>query len=188
MKDLLLFGIQWSGKWTQSALLQKEYPWLYSYFSTWDIFRAINSTDNAIGNYVKDRIATWQLINDKVTLALFDAYMQTVIDESKNMLLDWFPRTIPQMEVMMDYLQQAHRDVIGIQFVISDDVAMQRMKERWRSDDTDVTIRHRLEQFHQKTQPVIDRFEKHWTLIKINAERKVSEIFEDLDRVIKATK
>lgn len=184
MKDVLIFGIQWSGKWTQAKLLTEAFPWLFSYFASWDLFRAIIWAENAIGKYLKDRMERWDLISDRVTISLFYVYLQTVIDEGKNMLIDWFPRTIPQMEKMMKLLTKYKREIIGIQFVLSDEVAIERMKGRGRVDDTDEIIRHRIDQFYEKTQPTINRFAEHGTLVKINADRPIEEIAIDVKRVI----
>ena len=58
MKDIVLFGIQGSGKGTQAQLLLEAFPQDFSYLSTGDVFRALTKSDNAIGNYVKNRIAS----------------------------------------------------------------------------------------------------------------------------------
>jgi len=184
MKDLLLFGIQWAWKWTQAKLIEEAFPDVFSYFSSWDMFRALTSAPNAIGNYVKDRIERGDLISDDVTLWLFDVYVQTVMDEDKSMLLDGFPRTIPQMEKMVGLMKKYERDPVGIQFVIPDDVAIERMLERGRKDDTEESIRHRIELFYEKTQPTIDWFAENWTLIQIDANRSVEEIAEDVKKAL----
>ena len=71
MKDIVLFGIQGSGKGTQSTLLQELYGDRLSYFSSWDIFRALKSHPNAIGDYLSNKLELGQLITDEVTISLF---------------------------------------------------------------------------------------------------------------------
>jgi adenylate kinase len=51
--------------------------------------------------------------------------------------------------------------------------------ERGRSDDTADAIKHRIDQFYDKTQPVIDFFSDNAPLIKIDANRSVEEIHQD---------
>lgn len=48
MKDILLFGIQGSGKGTQARKILTKYPQNFSYFEPGNILRAIKSNDNAI--------------------------------------------------------------------------------------------------------------------------------------------
>jgi adenylate kinase len=51
--------------------------------------------------------------------------------------------------------------------------------ERGRSDDTTEAIKHRINQFYDKTQPVIDFFSSNAPLIKIDANRSVEEIHSE---------
>jgi adenylate kinase family enzyme len=52
------------------------------------------------------------LIDDAVTISLFKAYFYTVIDSEKAMLLDGYPRTMPQMEAFLDLCAEKGRQVI----------------------------------------------------------------------------
>jgi adenylate kinase len=98
MKDIILFGAPGCGKGTQAELLIEKLAGIVSHISTGDVFRALVSQPNAIGKYVKDRMESGKLIDDQVTMSLFNAYFFTVLDEQKYMLLDGYPRSIPQMQ------------------------------------------------------------------------------------------
>jgi adenylate kinase len=176
--DILLFGIQWAWKWTQAKLLLDSVPNQFSYFSSWDIFRALCSSPNAIWDYLKARMETWELINNSVTNSLFETYFYTVLHENKSMLLDWFPRSIEQMDTMLGITNKHDRKLLWIQYTLPEDIAIQRMIERWRSDDTQQAIQHRIDQFYEKTQPVIDHFADHATLIKIDANESIDAIHQ----------
>ena len=56
MKDIVFFGIQGSGKGTQAKLLLQKYP-EFQYLEPGQIFRALNSNENLISNYVKETVA-----------------------------------------------------------------------------------------------------------------------------------
>lgn len=179
MYDILLFWIQWAGKGTQAKLLIDAMPWHFSYFSSWDIFRALCSAPNAIWDYLKARMEAGELINDKVTNSLFATYFHTVLDEKKFMLLDGFPRSVAQMEVMMKLTNTHERKLLGIEFTLPEDVAIERLMGRWRSDDNEEAIKNRINQFHKKTQPVLDWFGERAPLLRIDANRSVEEIHAD---------
>lgn len=183
-KDIILFGIQWSWKWTQAEEILKQFPWLYSYFATGALFRALIANENAIGNYLRERVENGDLIHDDVTIALFNAYMQTVIDDKKQMLLDGYPRTIEQMKSTIALMNKNKRTLLGIQLVLPDEVAIERMQERWRKDDTPESIQHRINQFYDKTQPMIDRFAENQNLIKVKADRTVEEVWADINKIL----
>lgn len=154
-------------------------PWSLSYFSSGDIFRALCSSPNAIWDYLKARMDAGDLINNSVTNALFETYFYTVLHEQKNMLLDGFPRSIAQMESMMKFTGKHDRKLLGVQFTLPEEVAIERLMERGRSDDTQDAIKHRIDQFYEKTQPVIDFFSDNAPLLKIEANRPVEEIHAD---------
>ncbi len=184
VKDLVFFGIQGSGKGTQAQKLIEVQPDIYSYFSGGDIFRALMSAPNAIGDYVKKTINKWILIDDKVTIALFQSYFYSVLDEKKAMLLDGYPRTKEQVDDLFVLAERENRNLFGIQFDLSEEKAIERALLRWRDDDTEEGIRLRIKQYYEKTQPVIDYFDQKGSLIKINADQSIEEIFEDLKNIV----
>ncbi len=176
MKDIVLFGIQWSGKGTQSQLLQEQYGDLISYFSSWDIFRALKSNPNAIGDYLGNRLELGQLISDEVTISMFRFYMTTILSDSKSMLLDGYPRSLTQLVDLVQQSLQYKRDVVGIYFELSREEAKRRMLWRGRSDDTLEAVDKRLDLFFEKTLPIIDLFGKFFPLIRIDASPSKEEV------------
>jgi len=183
-KDIILFGIQWCGKWTQANKLLDTFLDEFAYLSTGDVFRALTSQPNAIGDYVKKKINSGELIPDDVTIALFHTYFQTVLDSDKNMLLDWYPRTKKQIDNLFKLAEKENRELLGIYFDLSEEEAIERMKWRGRKDDTEDGIRYRLQQYYDKTVPVIDYFESKGKLIKINVDRSIEEIFVDFKKAV----
>lgn len=180
MDDIVLFGIQWSGKGTQAQLLVEAFPGQYTYFSSGDLFRALTSTDNAIGNYLKQRLATGQLIDDRVTNALFELYMHSVIDDGKAMLLDGYPRTVHQLELMIDVCKRYGRSMNAIAFTLPEETAIERMKARGRADDTDEAIKKRIAQYYASTVPMLDLWKKHFPLVEIDARPSIEAIHESV--------
>lgn len=56
MKDIVLFGMPGAGKGTQADLLKTYMPGTYVHLSTGDVFRALMSTSNAIGDHVREKM------------------------------------------------------------------------------------------------------------------------------------
>ena len=184
MKDILLFGIQWSGKGTQAQLLVEAFPQAYSYFSSGDVFRALTSTPNAIGDYLKHRLASGQLIDDKVTNALFELYMHSVIDEQKAMLLDGYPRSVAQLEMMLEVCKEYGREMVAIHFELDETTATKRMQARWRSDDTDESIAKRIKQYYDITVPMLEVRQKTYPVIRINADQSIAQIHAEVKKSV----
>lgn len=68
MKDLILAGIQASGKGTQAQKLLKKYGNQIAYFETGNILRALMSNENAIGAYLKDTVNAGRLVKDEIVI------------------------------------------------------------------------------------------------------------------------
>lgn len=169
MKDILLFGIQGSGKGTQAKLLQQKFSKEYAYFSSGELFRGLTQSDNLIGEFLKEAMKSGQLIDDKVTNALFELYFYMILDKGMAMLLDGYPRSLSQFELMLDECQRYRRDMIGIYLHIPDEEAIKRIKERGRPDDTDELIARRIAQYHEITEPMIKRFRQVYPVYEIDS-------------------
>lgn len=176
MKDIVLFGIQGSGKGTQSQLLQELFGDYLSYFSSGDIFRALKSSPNAIGDYLGNRLELWQLISDDVTISMFSFYFSTILNDNKAMLLDGYPRSLPQLVDLVQQSLHHKREIVGIYFELSREEAKKRMLWRWRPDDTLEAVDKRLDLFFEKTLPNIELFSKFFPLIRIDASPSIEEV------------
>ena len=188
MKDIVLFGIQGSGKGTQSTLLQEQFGETLSYFSSGDIFRALKSHPNAIGDFLSNKLELWQLITDDVTISMFHFYFSTILSENKSMLLDGYPRTLAQLVDLVQVSLQEKREVVGIYFELSREEAKKRMLGRGRADDTPESVDKRLDLFFEKTLPNIELFEKFFPVIRIDASPSIEAIHEQVKNISMSTK
>jgi len=186
MKDIVLFGIQGSGKWTQSQLLQDQFGDELSYFSSGDIFRALKSGPNAIWDYLGNRLELGQLISDEVTISMFHFYFSTILNDGKAMLLDGYPRSLVQLVDLVQNSLQYKREVVGVYFELSREEAKKRMLWRWRPDDTLESIDKRLDLFFEKTLPNIELFSKFFPLIRIDASPSISEVNKKVQEYLMA--
>lgn len=186
-KDLIFFGMQWSWKWTQAKLLIEELK-NYVQFEPWQVYRALCSNNNSIGNYVKKRTNTGNLVEDNVTISIYEAYYQT-LEADQLMLLDWFPRKMQQMYYFLEKEYRYNRDFLAVYFDISREVAVQRLLERskleWRADDTLDAINIRIETYLKETLPVVKTFENLWKIITVNVNDTIENIYSNLIQKVK---
>lgn len=179
-KDLVLFGIQWSGKWTQANLLMEDYP-NYKYLEPGQIFRALTSNKNIISKHISERMSQWKMLDDSLALDLFSMYSH-LLKKEDCMLNDWFPRSLTQMYYFLSQETREQRDFIWVHFYISKERAierlLQRAKEQWRKDDTVESITKRLDLFEKETLPVIEYFQQIGKLITIDADKPVELIYK----------
>jgi len=183
-KDILFFGVQWCGKWTQANIFLQNNP-NYKYFEAWNIFRALSSNKNIFSDYVSSRIQAGLLVEDKLVFWLFDCGTN-LLNDWEFVLFDGFPRNLDQKDYFTQQWKNKWRDYICVNFDLSREKAIERIKKRaieqWRIDDAnEETINKRLETFYDETLPVIKSFESEWKVITINADQSIEEIYDGLN-------
>ena len=98
-------------------------------------------------------------------------------DAQDGFLLDGFPRTVEQAEILDKLLKDMNTELDGVlNFKVSDDVVVERMLARGRDDDNEETIRTRMEVYRTETQPLVEHYGDQ--IIPIDAEGDVDEINE----------
>lgn len=80
----------------------------------------------------------------------------------------------------MRLVAQHKREIIALHLVLPDEIAIERMKERGRSDDTDAAIQHRIDQFYETTMPMIDFFATKAEVVTVDANRSVEAVAEEI--------
>ena len=184
----------------------------FKYFETWEILRTLSSSDNAIGNYIRNAVESWDLIKDEVTVAIFNVFLQTV-EKGDVLLMDWVLRKMWQTKAICEEMKKAGRDFIVLHFDLPDEVVFERLASRivckkcwnnakwgtvwwvcekcwWelirRSDDSNIdAIKTRIEAFHNETEPWLKWVEENGWLVHIDANRWVDEIFADVLKYVK---
>lgn len=186
-KDIILFGIQGSWKGTQADLLMKKLEW-YQYFEPGQIFRALKSNDNVLGEHIRDRMDQGKMIDDAITFGIFDVY-QHLLKQGEHMLIDGFLRTLDQMYYFLNQEYKHKRDFFGIHYVLDKNEALKRLSERakleWRKDDTEKSISTRLDIYEKQTKPVIEYLDSLGKIIHINAHQSIENIYKETMSVLK---
>lgn len=171
---LVLLGPPGAGKGTQAALLSEKLN--IPHISTGDLFRANIGEGTPLGLEAKEYIDAGKLVPTDVTARMVKARLAE--DDAKNgFLLDGFPRTVEQAEILAEFLKEQGQKLDGVlNFRVSEDVVVERMLARGRADDNEETIRTRMAVYRDETAPLIDHYGD--AIINIEAEGDVEEINE----------
>lgn len=98
---IILLGPPGAGKGTQAKLICEKYK--LPHISTGDIFRKHILEETKLGILTKEFIRKGELVPDELTLSLVENRLRED-DCKQGFLLDGFPRTINQAELIYDYL------------------------------------------------------------------------------------
>ena len=182
-KDLVFLGIQWCGKWTQAKRLLQDLP-NHLYFEMGQTLRALMSSDNMIGNYIKDIVNTGKMIDNFITHDLIHTGLKIAEKNNKYFIIDWFPRLPEQAEYFSKKMEQMKRDFVIIHLQLPREIALERMIKRaeieWRKDDTPEIMKQRIDIFTNETMNVITHFEKLGKVITIDANHSIDDIQTEL--------
>jgi adenylate kinase len=125
---LVLIGPPGAGKGTQAQYVAGHFA--LSKISTGDIFRANVSQHTPLGKKAKEYMDAGDLVPDEITIEMVAERLGEE-DAAKGFLLDGFPRTVPQAQVLDEILaeQGARLDVV-LELVVEDDEVVRRLSGR----------------------------------------------------------
>ena len=182
---LLLLGPPGAGKGTQAQAISAHFS--IPHISTGDMLRAAIKADTPLGRESKKIIAAGELVSDNIMIALIkDRIAQG--DCKQGVLLDGFPRTLPQAEALV--ANQVNLDFV-IELKVPDEVIVERISGRrihlasgrtyhirfhppkipgkddvtggslvQREDDKEATVRQRLAVYHQQSELLGNFYQK----------------------------
>ena len=204
---LVLVGPPGAGKGTQAQFIASHFA--VPKISTGDIFRANVSEGTDLGLEARKFMDAGDLVPDEVTIGMVKDRLGHE-DASEGFLLDGFPRTVHQAEVLDEQLaeKEAALDVV-LELVVEDEEVVRRLSGRrtcrrcghvWhldfdppategtcdrcggelfqRDDDSEGTIRHRLEVYADQTSPLIGFYGDRGLLRGVDATGPVEDVTE----------
>ena len=182
MLNIVIFGAPGSGKGTQSEKIVEKYG--INHISTGDVLRAEIKNGTELGKTAKGYIDQGQLIPDSLMVDILAAKFDSFKD-SKGVIFDGFPRTIPQAEALKQMLKERGQEVsVMLDLEVPEDELMDRLIKRGqisgRADDNEETIKKRLTVYHSQTSPLIDWYKQDGKYQHINGLGELDRIFADI--------
>ena len=203
--DIILFGMQGSGKGTQGKILAERYN--LKVFDMGSQLRSMIESGTELGNQIKDIVEKGDLVSDDMVLGIVKHFLDNIsVDTS--VVFDGIPRTIHQSEELLTLLKHYQRDVFGLLVKISEKEAIKRLTQRrvcskckeiypafyegdtcsscgglliTRQDDSNLdSIKRRLENYQKETKPVIDYFYDTDHLIQVDGEQAIPDVTEEM--------
>jgi adenylate kinase len=175
---VVLIGPPGAGKGTQAVLIAEHFS--CGDVATGDIFRANVAEGTPLGRAAQRYMDRGDLVPDELVIAMVMDRL-AARDCDAGFVLDGFPRTVAQAEALDHRLAQLDTPLdAALNFDVTEEELFRRLAGRsaalHRSDDTEQTIRHRLEVFAEKTQPLVDYYAHRGLLIAVDAIGAVEEV------------
>lgn len=164
-KTVIFIGPQGSGKGTQiekldTVLKQHDPATKVVDIQTGRRFRALAAKgEGYTEEHVSETLDSGVLQPLFLSVHLWGDAMREHVDETCHLLIDGFPRTVHEAQVLESALAFYKRNEIDIiNLDTPEDVVRERMKDRGRNDDTDASIEARLTWYREEVLPVIDYY------------------------------
>jgi adenylate kinase len=208
MKDLILFGMQGSGKGTQGSILARKYG--YQVFDTGSALRSIAAENNGLGHKVKEIINQGVLVPTEIVMEVLESFIRKSEPESI-FIFDGIPRSEEQKVQFEAIMNKVQRMPIALYIDIPRDEGEKRLLMRKickqcnaifgenyhekvchncggeiyvRKDDNYKAIKQRIDIFFEETALVLKYYQKQKRLIEVNGAQTVDEVTKEIERKI----
>lgn len=182
--DLVLFGIQGSGKGTQAKRLAAELG--FDIFEAGGELRKIAATNSELGCTVKSFIDVGKLVPHAI---IMQVVREAILARPKTqrLLFDGIPRDSDQQRDFDTIMQEVGREFRCVHLTLDPDVGLQRIlgraKVEGRVDDAnEAFIRRRMQLFIEKTLPVIEQYKAQGKVVEMDGSRSVDEVYEEMKK------
>lgn len=176
---ILLMGIAGSGKGTQGKMLADSRG--FHLISMGEVLRMY-----VTGNQ-RERMLAGELLDDQEIIKIVDQVLTSLPDDEE-VLLDGFPRTIPQAEWLLNQTKTGHLQPLRVAFhlVASREAVKARLMKRARIDDKEGAIEARFDEYERATAPLLTWLSDNGVkVVNVNAERSVEAVNDDLIKELK---
>ena len=179
-KHILFLGAPGAGKGTQADLLSQSSSFLH--LSTGELLRKEIEMNTALGIQVKDIMNRGELVSDELVLKIV---RQNLVKDNKSWILDGYPRNLSQANSLNEVLNEINQPLELVFYLdIPEEVLIKRLLLRGRKDDTEDTIKTRVDIYKKTTEPLIRYFKDLSLLEYIDADRDLKTISSDIKQKI----
>ena len=183
---IVLLGAPGSGKGTQAALLVEELN--LPHISTGVLLRSAVKAGTDLGLQAKVVMDRGELVSDEIMLGLIEERLSRA-DVAQGFILDGYPRNIVQAEALDKLLERLEQPVDeALQIDVDVEMVIARIAKRAaqedRSDDTEETVRKRMDVYAAQTAPVVDYYANKGVLSRVLGEGSIEEVFQRIKGIL----
>ena len=177
-RRLLLLGPPGAGKGTQAQLLVDRLG--IPQISTGEMLRAAVASGTEVGRKAQAYMDAGKLVPDDIVIGVTGERLRQP-DAAAGFILDGFPRTVAQAEALDALLER-----LGVKLErcvvlrVDEEELVQRLLKRarieGRSDDNEESIRTRMAEYREKTEPLIEYYRRRGVLAEVDGLGEVEEV------------
>lgn len=207
---IVLMGPPGSGKGTQAVKLSQKTGLVH--IAVGDMLREAIAAESELGKKAAEYMNVGKLVPDQLTIDLVTERLSRK-DCDEGFILDGFPRSKMQADALDELLEDMEYKVVYIDIPLEQVVARNSKRVSCRScrtvynlvknpptkegvcdecggelyqrdDDKEDVIRHRFEVYVENTKPLVDFYEEKGTLLRVDGNGEIKDIFNTLLEVL----
>ena len=207
--NLILLGPPGAGKGTQAERLVGDFD--LPYYATGDILRAAVKEETELGREAKEYMDRGDLVPDELICRVIMERIDSP-EAADGFLLDGFPRTVTQADVLDSALGRRDRRLTAALLIdVPDEEVIRRLSGRrictknghlyhvdfdppknegvcdqdgsrlvQRDDDKPETVQHRLDVYHEQTEPLVEHYDDGGVLRRFDGSRAPGEVHDHI--------
>jgi len=190
--NIILFGPPGAGKGTQAGILKESLG--IPQLSTGDMLRAAVAAKTPLGVQAEKIMKEGGLVSDDIIIGMIDERINQA-DCANGFMLDGFPRTVAQAEVLDKMLAAKGKKIdIVIEIKVPDEALKGRVVKRAnealakgevpRPDDNPEVFGKRLETYWKQTAPVLPYYKGKNLLSAIDGTKQIEAVTVDIKKLI----
>lgn len=180
---IILLGPPGVGKGTQAKLLAEKLQ--VAHLSTGEILRKAVDDKTPLGLKAKEIIESGSLVPDNIMIGLIREVLSEDKIINRGFILDGFPRTLQQAESLETLLNEfSIKDIQIINITADENELLKRLLNRGRKDDTEETVKHRLNVFKEMTFPVIQFYREKHKVLDVYGVGDIQEIHSGILKIL----
>jgi adenylate kinase len=171
---VVLLGPPGAGKGTQALKLSEKLG--IPQISTGDLFRKNISEGTPLGVEAKRYLDAGDLVPSELTNKLVEDRIEQP-DAADGFILDGYPRSVEQARALDEMLKNHNTRLDAVlEFAVSEQELLDRLKSRGRADDTEEVIHNRMQVYRDETEPLLEYY-SHNNLQTVDAVGSLDEVF-----------
>lgn len=134
----------------------------------------------------REEMLQGKIIKDEITLAVLKEDLAAKNAANDEVVLDGFPRTMSQAEWLVGEVKAGNIKMTGvIHLVANQEIAMDRLLQRGRRDDTEEAINQRFEIYRQTILPILSYLKSQGLPVyDIDADISIPEVEKEVDEAL----
>lgn len=178
MEIYIFFGPPGVGKGTQAKKFAIKHE--FKHISTGELLRQEMLADTELGRTAAQYINSGNLAPDNTVISIIDEQLKN-LSELPGFVFDGFPRTHAQAEALDQIASREGKTIKAVFRLEANEPELikrllKREKLEGRLDDTEETIKNRLDIYERLTKPVLDHYRHQGCLVELDGEGTVEEI------------